>query len=83
MRRGAGGHRRDANERAIVDALRKVGAEVWYVSGCGLPDLLVRHRGRYLVAEVKTATGALTEYQGAFPVWRTVEDALHALGVQG
>lgn len=75
--------RRDANEAAIVDALRRVGAEVWRLSGKGLPDLLVRHRGRYEAAEIKTAKGKETAHQGSFPIWRTVADALGAIGIKG
>lgn len=68
--------RRDASEQPIVAALRKVGAEVWFVSGSGLPDLLVRWRGRYYVGEVKTGKGKLTaRQQAAFPVWRSFDDA--------
>lgn len=48
MRRAA---RVDANQSAIVDALRAAGARVWII---GLPvDLLVGHRGRLMLMEVK------------------------------
>jgi hypothetical protein len=73
--------RRDANEPAIVEALEAVGADVWRLSGRGLPDLLVRFRGVLYAGEVKTAKGRLRASQGAFPVWRTVDDALTAIGV--
>jgi hypothetical protein len=73
--------KRDGNEGPIVDALEAVGAEVWRVSGTGLPDLLVRFRGVLYAGEVKTAKGRLRASQGAFPVWRTVDDALTAIGV--
>jgi hypothetical protein len=72
--------RRDANESGIVQALEQVGAEVWRLSGTGLPDLLVRFRGVLYAGEVKTASGRLRASQGAFPVWRTTEDALQAIG---
>lgn len=73
--------RRDQNEPAITQALEAVGAEVWKLSGTSLPDLLVRFRGVLYAAEVKTAAGRLRATQGAFPVWRTVDDALAAIGV--
>lgn len=63
-----------------MGALRAVGAECWQLNGLGVPDLLVRFRGRLYAAEVKTARGALTKYQGDFPIWRTVEDALRTIG---
>jgi hypothetical protein len=72
--------RRDANEPEIVEALEAVGAEVWKLSGTGLPDLLVRFRGRLHAGEVKTRKGRLTAAQGAFPVWRTAGEALSAIG---
>ena len=85
MRRAA---KRDANEQAIVDALRAAGASVEHLSGCGVPDLLVGFRGRVVLAEVKDAKGELTPYQvewhttwrGPQPViLRSVEDALALL----
>lgn len=72
--------KRDATEPAIVRALESVGAEVWKLSGRGLPDLLVRFRGVLYAGEVKTKTGRLRASQGQFPVWRTPEDALTAIG---
>ena len=80
FRRGGGGKRRDLAEKAIVDALRAVGAQTWQVSGTGLPDVLVRFRGRYYVGEVKSKGGTETAHQGAHPIWRTPEDALKAIG---
>ncbi len=82
FRRGGAGKRRDENEPAIVQALRQVGAETWQISGRALPDLLVKFRGQFYVGEVKTATGKLRSTQGAFPVWRSVDDALIAIGVK-
>lgn len=72
--------RRDIAEGPIVEALRGVGAEVWQLSGAGLPDLLVRFRGILAAGEVKTGKGKLRRTQGAFPVWRTPDDALKAVG---
>ena len=74
------GAKRDQNEPVIVQALEAVGAEVWKLSGTGLPDLLVRFRGVLYAGEVKTKTGRLRATQGAFPVWRTPEAALAAIG---
>jgi hypothetical protein len=46
--------RRDANEVAIVDALRACGASVRYVTqGDGIPDLLVGYNGYTILLEVK------------------------------
>lgn len=72
--------RRDANEGDICEALASVGAEYWKLSGKGLPDVLVRFRGRLHAAEIKTLKGRLTKHQGAFPVWRTADEALAAIG---
>jgi hypothetical protein len=48
LRRAA---RVDANQSAIVSALRAAGARVWVI---GLPvDLLVGHAGRWMLLEVK------------------------------
>lgn len=90
MRRAAAGKRRDANEAEIVAALRAFGAHVLHVSGAGLPDVLVCHRGRWVPLEIKTATGGLTRLQrergcnGAppIPVVRSVAEALAAIGVE-
>jgi hypothetical protein len=73
--------RRDVAEKPIRDALQAVGAEVWQVSGRpGLPDLLVRFRRVLYAAEVKSDGGRETKHQGAFPIWRTPNDALRAIG---
>lgn len=47
--------RADANQREVVDALRRAGAMVVSLHrvGGGVPDLLVGHRGRNLLIEVK------------------------------
>lgn len=80
FRRGGAGKRRDANEPALIAGWRAIGAEVWQVSGTGLPDVLVRFRGHLHAFEIKTATGALTEHQGDFPVIRSMDEALNAIG---
>lgn len=55
MRRAA---RIDANQPAIVDALRKVGCKVTplHMVGQGCPDLLVWGPGRWILMEVKDGT---------------------------
>ena len=50
MRRDA---RRDANEREIIDALRKAGAYVKQINDEGAFDLLCWHQGKTLLLEVK------------------------------
>ena len=52
MRRAA---RVDANQRQIVEDLRKIGASVWITSaiGDGGPDLVVGYLGRNWLFEVK------------------------------
>lgn len=81
--------KRDANEKAIVEALEAFGADVLRISGEGLPDLFVHYRGRWVPLEVKSKTGGFTKLQAErmtngrviFPVARTVDDALKAVGV--
>lgn len=58
--------KRDANETEIVAALEAMGATVYRISSKGLPDLLIGWRGHTLLAEVKTATGAMTDAQLVF-----------------
>jgi len=80
FRRGGGGKRRDTAEKPILEALQAVGAETWQISGTGLPDILCRFRGHFYAGEVKSKGGTETQHQGAFPIWRTPEDALYAIG---
>lgn len=75
--------KRDGTERRIIQALRKVGVQVFPISGRGLPDLLLFHRGRWSVLEVKASKKSrLTDAQlntrvtAPFPVVCTVEEAL-------
>jgi hypothetical protein len=82
--------RRDGNEKAIVACLRKRGFSVSYVSGAGLPDLVVGYRGtehtppQCWLVEVKQPKGRFKpaqvkwreSWQGPPPiVLRSVEDA--------
>ena len=81
--------KRDANEKAIVDALEHVGAAVFRLNGAGIPDLLVAYRGHWLPMEVKSAHGKLTARQaemlfraGPIPIVRSVAEALALIGVR-
>lgn len=77
--------RADANQQAIIDALRKTGCLVVSLTrvGRGCPDLLVCKGGRLRLLEVKLPTGkartAQLEFQAAgwpVSVVRSVDDAL-------
>ncbi len=87
MRRVGQVRRRDANERAIVEALQAVGCDVTRVSGEGAPDLLVRRStwaaGSCLGLEVKGRTGTRTKAQqgSQWPIVRTIGEALLAVGI--
>lgn len=88
MRRGGAGKRRDANESAIIDALRAVGATVEQLSGPNVPDLLVGYRGANWLFEVKTPKGKESDGQkswslgwmGTGYVVRSPEQALELIG---
>jgi hypothetical protein len=45
--------KRDENEPDIIKALRANGCVVWQLSGKGIPDLLVLHKGKKWLADVK------------------------------
>lgn len=84
-RRRAGGGKRDTAEKPIIEALTAAGCVVRQIGGTGNPDLLVGHGGRWIVAEVKSGKAGITQAQqgGAgvlWPIWRTPEDALRAVG---
>ena len=83
MRRVGQARKRDANEQPIVDALTGVGAHVTKVSGKGAPDLLVRFRAALYAFEVKSQKGTQTaaQLETQWPVIRSPEDALRAIGV--
>jgi hypothetical protein len=77
--------RRDANEKEIVAALRKLGATVEHIDGVGegVPDLLIGYRGTNRLAEVKVQKGKKSKGQvdwswnGEQPVlMRSVDDAI-------
>lgn len=80
--------RRDENERHIVEALERVGAEVWILDRPA--DLLVWFRQRWHVIEVKTRRGKLSDRQAGdraagrgegIQIVRTPLEALRAIGV--
>ena len=80
----------DANQPAIVAALRAVGASVSLTHrvGGGFPDLCVGFRGKNWILEVKTEKGSLNkmeqdffrDWRGQRRVVRTPEEALKAIG---
>lgn len=80
--------KRDTVERAIIEALEATSAVVFQLSGAGVPDLLVGYRGRWIPLEVKSKTGTLTSAQVrthglyGYPIVRTPEEALQAIGVE-
>lgn len=94
MRRAA---KIDANQEAVVSALRAAGASVQSLAavGKGVPDLLVGHKGKTLLMEVKDgnkplSSQRLTEDQlkwhgawkgGSLAVVDGPEAALRMLGV--
>ena len=79
----------DANQHAIVKALRWRGATVHLLhrEGRGCPDLLVGFRGQNLLLEVKAEDGRLTkreaewhrDWRGQVTIVRTVGEALDIL----
>lgn len=80
----------DANQKAIVTGLRKLGALVLHLHtlGHGAPDLLVQFRGVLYLMEIKTLTGTLTPDEVKFhaqwqPVHivRSICDAMAVLGL--
>lgn len=81
MRRVGQTRRRDANEKAIVDALEAAGCEVTRISGKGAPDLIVRYRGHLFGFEVKGEKGKRTKAQEAsgWEIIRSAEDAFTIL----
>lgn len=76
--------KRDDAERGVVQRLRELGAQVYPLSGRGIPDLCVVWRGVLRLAEVKTGKGKLTSDQATLmrgwtgppiPVLRTPDQA--------
>lgn len=82
--------KRDDNEPLLIDYLRKAGCVVQRLSGPDIPDLLVGHRGRWLLLEVKMPGANLKPGQELFhntcsaldlpcDIIRTVEDCARIL----
>lgn len=86
----------DANQPAIVDALRRAGASVQplHAVGSGCPDILVGFRGVNLMVEIKDgnkppSARRLTPdqvvwhdaWRGQVIVVKSVDEALTAIGV--
>jgi len=79
----------DLNQKAVVEALRAIGASVQSLApvGQGVPDLLVGWRNRNYLIEVKTLKGKLTEpqvkwhgdWKGTVHVVRTAKEAIEVL----
>jgi hypothetical protein len=91
-----GGHicKVDANQHAIVKALRAAGAIVQPIHeiGKGCPDLLVAFNGTWYVVEVKNGTTLTPQewewakrFSAGAPVWvvHSPEDALKMIGGMG
>ena len=82
----------DANQAAIVKALREHGAsvELLHEAGRGVPDLLAGYRGRNYLLEVKTDAGKLNarqkkwhkEWRGEVWVVRKIHEALAIIEYQ-
>jgi Holliday junction resolvase len=81
--------RADSNQSEIVEALRAIGVSVVVLSqvGRGVPDLMVGHRGKNYLLEVKAERGELSANQKEFfDTWkgrcfvvRSVEETLELL----
>ena len=62
-------NRIDANQNAIVDALREAGASVRVISqGDGIPDLLVGYKNFTILMEVKDGDKVPSARAGCFMV---------------
>lgn len=81
----------DANQKEIVAALRKMGADVYDLSkvGNGIPDLMVTTQGQTILVEVKSSEKAkytdhqlkyLSNWKGGLVVRvNSVDDAINLL----
>ena len=58
--------RRDTVEKTITEYLDSMGLMWFPISSPGLPDLIVNYRGRWVLLEVKSKYGKLTEKQHLF-----------------
>ena len=75
--------KRDANEKAICEALEAVGATITRISGVGAPDALARYQGRLYAFEIKSEKGRRTVAQEVtnWPIVRSVDEAFALIGV--
>lgn len=81
----------DANQPAIVSALREVGVSVQSLAtiGKGCPDIIAAKGERIWLMEIKGAKGKLTpdqvqwihSWRGVVHIVRGVDDALNLVGV--
>lgn len=79
----------DANQPAIVEAIRRAGATVMdmHILGEGKPDIAIGHGGLTIIAEIKDGDKKLTPdeqefhntWTGGVYLIRNVEDALNAV----
>ena len=77
---GGARKKRDASEPAIIEALKAVGCKVWQLNGSGIPDLLVKRRGKLFALECKSGKAKLRDSQSdEFPIVRSAEEALVAI----
>jgi len=58
--------KRDEMEPEICAYLDTLGIPYWQVSGAGIPDLMILHKGIWKMLEVKGRLGRLTEPQLKF-----------------
>ena len=85
----------DANQPAIVSALRQVGATVHVTSmiGNGFPDIVVGYRGTTFLFEIKDGQKVMSKrqltgdeqiwhanWQGHVAIVESIEDALQKIG---
>lgn len=80
----------DANQSAIVLALRQVGASVQllHVVGSGCPDIVVGYRGKNYLIEIKVPGAGLTGkepewhqlWRGQIAIVYGVDEALEMIG---
>jgi len=83
--------RADGNQRALTQALRRLGASVHltHTVGQGFPDAVVGFRGENYLIEFKIEGGELTgdepdwhaAWRGQVAVVRSLDDALQVLGI--
>lgn len=85
------GRRKDANQDAIVRALKAVGCDIFDLSGAcgGVPDIAcLTPSGAVRFMEIKTDKGKLRPSQLAIPegwkvaVVRSVDEALEVVGIR-